>query len=430
MRIAIPQAVEDIIGRLRDHGFEAFAVGGCVRDSLLGREPGDWDITTSASPYQVKEIFHRTIDTGIQHGTVTIMQNHIGYEVTTYRIDGEYVDGRHPKTVEFTSELKEDLCRRDFTINAMAYSHETGIVDIFGGAEDLRAGVIRCVGKPEDRFREDALRILRAIRFSAQLGFSIEEQTKAAIRSIAPNLARVSKERIQTELTKLLLSAHPEIIREVYTMGVSPYISPAFHQIFCRMFHSVDCSRSRFSIPSELPPQKHIRWAVCLNDGSQEEAVQVLKELKLDNATISRVSTLHPWISRTILADKVEIRRAISQMGPELFDDLLVIKEALASKMAKEVPAKKMTEEAPEQEQVSGQEQIKQIKKLTREIHKSDDCTCLKDLAVTGKDLLAHGMKPGKQVGETLSRLLDYVLVHPEANQKELLLNMSDFIYS
>lgn len=257
MRIPVPQAVEEIIGKLNSHGFEAYAVGGCVRDSLLGRKPGDWDITTSATPQQVKALFHRTIDTGILHGTVTIMKNHVGYEVTTYRVDGEYEDGRHPKSVEFTQDLKEDLCRRDFTVNAMAYSHETGVVDIFGGMEDLRRGVIRCVGNPKDRFSEDALRILRAIRFSAQLGFAIEEKTRAAIGEIAPNLLKVSKERIQAELTKLLLSPHPEKIREVYQTGISPYVSEAF----CR----VDVEH--LDIPPALPAEKAVRWSAFLKIG-------------------------------------------------------------------------------------------------------------------------------------------------------------------
>ena len=231
----IPGNVERIIRTLNDHGYEAYAVGGCVRDTLLDRKPGDWDITTSARPQEVKELFRRTIDTGIQHGTVTVMMDRTGYEVTTYRIDGEYEDGRHPKQVEFTSSLIEDLKRRDFTINAMAYSHETGIVDEFGGVEDLSAKTIRCVGDPMERFTEDALRILRAIRFSAQLDFTIEEQTWNAIRVIAPNIAKVSKERIQVELTKLLLSDHPEKIREVYETGISPYISENFDSLNWKM---------------------------------------------------------------------------------------------------------------------------------------------------------------------------------------------------
>ena len=192
-RIEMPVQVEEILGKLREHGYEAFAVGGCVRDAILGRIPGDWDITTSAHPEEVKQVFGHTIDTGLQHGTVTVMRDHIGYEITTYRIDGEYEDGRHPKEVVFTAELREDLRRRDFTINAMAYSHETGIVDIFGGAEDLAARRIRCVGDAGERFTEDALRILRAVRFSAQLGFSIEKKTWQALCELAPSLVHVSK---------------------------------------------------------------------------------------------------------------------------------------------------------------------------------------------------------------------------------------------
>ena len=216
MKIEIPDGVERIIQKLNHQGYEAFAVGGCIRDTLLGREPKDWDITTSASPWQVKELFGRTIDTGIQHGTVTVMDGRTGYEVTTYRVDGEYEDGRHPKSVKFTSSLKEDLKRRDFTVNAMAYSHKRGLVDEFGGLKDLKSQVIRCVGKPEERFGEDALRMLRAIRFSAQLDFSIDPGTWAAVKAVAPNLKKVSKERIQAELTSLLLSPHPERIELVY----------------------------------------------------------------------------------------------------------------------------------------------------------------------------------------------------------------------
>lgn len=409
MRIAVPEAVEEIIETLTRHGYEAYAVGGCVRDSLLGREPGDWDITTSATPYQVKEMFRRTIDTGIMHGTVTIMKNHVGYEVTTYRVDGEYEDGRHPKSVEFTSELKEDLCRRDFTINAMAYSHETGIVDIFGGVRDLQKGIIRCVGNPLDRFREDALRILRAMRFSAQLGFTIEENTRTAIEKIAPNLEKVSKERIQVELTKLLCSSHPEQVADVYAMGASPFVSPAFHEI----------DHSQICIPSILPAKKHMRWAAFLKDTSRERAVQVLKDLKLDNATISRVWTLHPWILFPIPEDKTELRRVMSQMEPEEFDDLLVLREAME---LRQMELRQMFTSGERTEKPLEPVKTGRLKQMTEEIREAGDCTCLKDLAVTGKDLLAEGMKPGKQIGETLSGLLDYVLSDPEENQKERLL--------
>ena len=183
MHISIPKHASDIIKTLSAHGYEAYVVGGCVRDSILGKEPADWDITTSALPEQVKALFPRTIDTGLKHGTVTIMMDKVGYEVTTYRIDGTYEDHRHPNEVTFTSDLKEDLMRRDFTINAMAYNEEQGLVDLFGGIQDLTDRIIRCVGNPAERFDEDALRMLRAVRFAGQLNFKIEENTKAAIEA-------------------------------------------------------------------------------------------------------------------------------------------------------------------------------------------------------------------------------------------------------
>ena len=451
-RIRVPRAVEEIIGRLESRGYEAFAVGGCVRDTLLGREPRDWDITTSASPQQVKAVFKRTIDTGILHGTVTVMKGHVGYEVTTYRIDGEYEDGRHPKSVQFTSDLKEDLRRRDFTINAMAYSHKTGIVDAFGGLSDLRAGLIRCVGDPMERFGEDALRILRAIRFSAQLGFPIQEQTWEAIRETAPAIAKVSKERICTELTKLLLSDRPEQIRQVYEAGISPYISGCFHQV----------DLSRLKIPSRLPARKAIRWAAFLKDEEEEDAVQILKDLKLDNDTIFRVRTLVRWIHRPIPAEKAAIRRVMSQIGPELFADLLVLKRGGAEEdslredglredgLREDGLREDGSGEDGLREDGSGEDGLKegaskegaskegvlkesgswepeaaridQLERLAGEILQAGECISLKTLAVTGKDLIGAGMEPGKALGAELSRLLELVLERPELNRKEVLL--------
>lgn len=383
MQIQIPQHVDYIISRLNRHGFEAYAVGGCVRDTLLGREPGDWDITTSARPEQVKQLFRRTIDTGIQHGTVTVMMDKTGYEVTTYRIDGEYEDGRHPKQVEFTSDLLEDLRRRDFTINAMAYSRETGIVDAFGGMEDLKAGVIRCVGDAMERFTEDALRILRAIRFSAQLGFSIEPRTWQAIFAIAPNIAKVSKERIQVELTKLLLSDHPEKLKEVYETGISRYVSPAFAKL----------PWQQLAIPSSLPAVKYVRWAAFLRLTLPSEAAQVLRGLKLDNDTINKVKTLVSWSGRPLEPQPAAVRRAMSQMEPEVWDALLELNEYGA-----------------------------EIRSLTEQIRGAGDCLSLKELAVKGQDLITAGVKPGKEMGEILHRLLEHVLEHPEDNQKQALL--------
>jgi tRNA nucleotidyltransferase (CCA-adding enzyme) len=401
MEMKIPHHVEFIIDKLNKAGFEAYAVGGCVRDTLLGRVPGDWDITTSARPEEVKALFHRTIDTGIQHGTVTILMDHVGYEVTTYRIDGEYEDGRHPKQVEFTSNLLEDLKRRDFTINAMAYSHAAGIVDAFDGMGDLRRRTIRCVGDPMERFTEDALRILRAIRFSAQLDFTIEDETWKAISVIAPNIAKVSKERIQVELTKLLLSDHPEKILEVYETGISRYISQAFHEIPVS-----EQNEEEIKIPdqnqaerylhqaSSLPREKYIRWAAFLRlTGDETKAVRILKDLKLDNDTISKVKTLVSWSGRPLEADAAAVRHAMSRMTPEVWDALLDLNQY-----------------------------DDEIRTLSAGIRTRGDCLDLKHLAVTGQDLIAAGIKPGRTLGDVLNRLLDLVLDDPQKNKKEILL--------
>ena len=383
MQIEIPPQVERIIGKLNEHGYEAFAVGGCVRDTLLGREPEDWDITTSARPEEVKALFRRTVDTGIAHGTVTVLMEQTGYEVTTYRIDGEYEDGRHPRSVEFTSDLLEDLKRRDFTINAMAYSRNTGIVDEFGGREDLKAGKIRCVGDAMERFTEDALRILRAIRFSAQLGFEIETSTWKAAFLIAPNIEKVSKERIQVELTKLLLSDHPELIRQVYETGISSYVSPGFARIL----------PEGIRIPAGLPRRKYIRWAAFLRMETPDNAAGVLKDLKMDNDTIRKVRMLVFWLKEEIPADPAAVRRAMSQMEPEVWDALLELKECGAD-----------------------------VRSVADKIRADGDCLTLKELAVSGKDLIAAGVRPGREMGEILNRLLELVLEDPGKNNRELLL--------
>ena len=229
--IHMPANARRIICTLQKAGFEAYIVGGCVRDAILGKEPDDWDITTSARPEQVKALFSRTIDTGIAHGTVTVMFGKEGYEVTTYRVDGKYEDHRRPASVTFTASLLEDMKRRDFTINAMAYNETEGIVDHFDGIGDLQRKIIRCVGEPKERFDEDALRILRAVRFAAQLNFSIDEKTQKAIRDQAVFLKDISAERIHVELTKLLVSAHPGKLRMAYELGVTAIVLPEFDRM-------------------------------------------------------------------------------------------------------------------------------------------------------------------------------------------------------
>ncbi len=404
-RIQVPEQAEKIIEQLNRHGYEACVVGGCVRDSLLGRTPEDWDITTSAVPQEVKALFKRTVDTGIQHGTVTVMQGKEKFEVTTYRIDGEYKDGRHPQNVAFTSELAEDLKRRDFTINAMAYSGRTGLVDLFGGLKDLENGVIRCVGRAEDRFGEDALRILRAIRFSAQMGFGIEEETWAAICMLTPKLVHVSKERIQMELTKLLLSDRPETIKKVFQCGMAPYITDTFSRIAIGSLH----------IPAGLPRQKHIRWSAFLRCQSPEEAAEILKDLKLDNDTIGKVKLLVTWWRRPVGAAEPEIRRTMSQMPAALFDDLRRLKRELLTDgdNVRDNGGTGEAEQVPETLR-----ELKDIETVTAEIRRRGDCISLKTLAVSGSTLISLGMKPGRQIGEALDMLLQMVIKDPQANTK------------
>lgn len=437
MEIKIPKQVAFIINRLKERGFEAYAVGGCVRDALLGRVPNDWDITTSAKPEQVKAAFRRTIDTGIQHGTVTVLEDHIGFEVTTYRIDGEYLDGRHPKEVIFTPELKEDLRRRDFTINAMAYSPESGIVDLFGGQEDLKQGVIRCVGNAEDRFGEDALRIMRAVRFAAQLGFKIEENTWEAVRKLAPTLQKISAERIQVELSKLLLSAHPECFRQLYDSGITSVILPEFDRTMdCEQnctFHCYTVGEHTLRVINHTPVNLPLRLAAVCHDlgkpvmkttdakgqdhfkGHPEESERmtkkILRRLKYDNQTIDRTCRLVRFHDYRIVPERKPVRRAINKVGEDLFEDMILLQRADASAKKKGVY---------EQESVK----FDRLMELYRDIVAEKECTSLKMLAVTGRDLIAAGMQPGRELGEVLNRLLEHVLEYPEDNQKKVLIEL------
>ena len=269
-KISLPAKVARILNTLGEHGYEAYAVGGCVRDSLLGRTPQDWDITTSARPEQVKALFRHTIDTGIQHGTVTVMLEHEGFEVTTYRIDGEYEDARHPKEVAFTANLLEDLKRRDFTINAMAYNNEEGLVDLFDGIRDLQRKVIRCVGNPTERFSEDALRILRALRFSAQLGFKLDPATLDAIIALAPTLEKISAERIRVELNKLLISKRPEYMEAVYEAGITKIVLPEFDELMKTPQnnppHCYNVGEHTIAALQHVPADPILRWTMLLHD--------------------------------------------------------------------------------------------------------------------------------------------------------------------
>lgn len=438
MKISLPEKVKFILETLMQHGYEAYAVGGCVRDSALCRVPQDWDITTSARPEQVKAIFRHTIDTGIQHGTVTVMLDHEGFEVTTYRIDGEYEDARHPKAVQFTSNLLEDLKRRDFTINAMAYNDRDGLVDAFDGIGDLQRGIIRCVGNAKERFSEDALRMLRAVRFAGQLGFSIEEETRLAITELAANIAKVSAERIQAELVKLMVSKHPELLEAAWETGLTKSFLPEFdammetpqnnpHHIYSVGRHTIEAIKS-------VPADKVLRLTMLLHDvakplsrttdgegvdhfyghpqSGSEMAKKILRRLKFDNDTTDRVCRLVQWHDDNPEPTERNIRRAVHRIGTDQYPALFAVKRA-------DILAQSSYRKEEKLAYVDTYEQIYQG------ILAKQQCVTLKELAVTGTDLIEDGMKPGKEIGTVLKQLLEIVLEDPAQNTKENLLEQA-----
>lgn len=437
LKITVPDKAGHIVRTIQAAGYEAYVVGGCVRDSLLGREPQDWDITTSATPEQVKALFPRTVDTGLQHGTVTVLEGGEGFEVTTYRIDGKYEDNRHPSAVTFTPNLEEDLLRRDFTINAMAYNDEAGLVDFYGGREDMRIGVIRCVGKPEERFEEDALRILRAIRFAAQLGYHIDAYTVTAIRKLASNLNNISAERIQAELVKIMLSPHPDYLRGAYAMGITKVILPELdrametqqyhpHHIYSVGEHILHSLKS-------VGPDRVLRLTMLLHDigkpdtmtvdedgithfhghakVSAEMAEKILRRLKFDNDTINMVRRLvmyHDY-GNDAEPDARMVRHAVNKIGQDAFPLLFQVKYADISAQSDYMRQQKL-------------ERLEKWKQLYAEMMEKQECVTLKNLAVTGSDLIGAGMKPGKELGDVLQKLLALVLDDPSCNTKEKLL--------
>lgn len=465
----LPKDVEQIIETLENAGYEAYAVGGCVRDMVLKRVPQDWDITTSARPEEVKALFRRTIDTGIQHGTVTIMKNHVGYEVTTYRIDGEYEDCRHPKSVEFTDNLVLDLERRDFTINAMAYNHTRGFVDVFSGIQDIENHVIRCVGDARMRFDEDALRMLRAVRFSGQLGFTIEEKTLQAIEEKAEDLSHISAERIRTELVKLLTARAAGQLRVAYHSGMTKVFFPEFdrmmelwqrnpHHIYTVGEHtvrSIEVMNFFFGnyvegFDSSMIPEEVIILAKKLCDGMTEKqhrilctamlfhdigkpdtmtvdedgighfhghqqageqiADRVLKRLTFDNETISMVKHLILWHDYRFTESLKAMRRAVAKIGKESMPSLFLVQISDILSQNPETFTEKL-------------QRVSYSVSLWQEIVASGAALELKDLQISGKDLIAAGVLPGPELGRILKMVLEYVLEEPERNQKELLLD-------
>lgn len=418
IKIRIPGPVEKILSILADNNEEAYVVGGCVRDCLMGRTPNDWDITTSALPEKVKSLFYHTVDTGIKHGTVTVIMQHKSCEVTTYRLDGKYTDSRHPDSVEFTPSLAEDLKRRDFTINAFAYNKSKGFVDLFDGLSDLENRTVRCVGEPDRRFEEDALRIMRAVRFAAQLSFDIEEETAKAISRHAEALEKVSMERIRTEFEKTILSDNPGFVNKYAEYGLAPFI-----------IRDSEASKLCFDKESEeLYEQftyepaddiKYLRLAAFLKNVPQGQAAELLKMLTYDNKTKKAVSDILKYKDADILPDRRYIKRALCEMGDETFDRVMYYKTAcMRADMTVRSGSCRCAEARDERN-------LEDVIEIAEDIRKNGEPYKISMLDINGMDLINAGMEKGNIIGEALELLLERAIEEPELNSKEELIKIA-----
>jgi tRNA nucleotidyltransferase (CCA-adding enzyme) len=435
--IEIPKDTAYILNLLEQNGFEAFIVGGCVRDSIINRSPQDWDIASSAKPEEVKRLFSKTIDTGLKHGTVTVMLNSHAYEVTTYRIEGKYINNRQPEAVEFTDSIEVDLSRRDFTINAMAYNPNKGLIDPFGGIDDINTKRIKAVGNPEHRFEEDALRILRAVRFSAQLNYTIEENTLQAIVKYCHLLNNISCERIRDELNKILL-ANPMTFQLLHNTGILRQIIPELDICFeteqKHPYHIYNVGMHMLYAASNIEGSSLLRWTMLLHDIgkpmahstdskgidhfymhqklSAESAELVLQRLRFDNSSIMRIKKLILEHDRQVGDNEKSVRKAIAAIGVDLFEDWIRVRLA---DISAQNPAKAF-------ERIT---MLNKLKVTYNKIIAEKQCLSLKDLALSGKDLLDMGFPEGKNLGELLQKLLDAVLDQPELNDRDSLLKIA-----
>lgn len=435
-RYSLPLGAAFIIDPLQENGFEAYVVGGCVRDRLLGRVPKDWDICTSASPQQVMEVFgdKRVIETGLQHGTVTIVMPDGLYEVTTFRVDGTYSDNRHPDEVKFVKSLEEDLARRDFTINAMAYNDRRGLVDPFGGEKDLADGVIRCVGDANARFHEDGLRLMRALRFASKYGFRIEDGTAEAIHKCSHLLRNIAVERINTELCKLLcgknvlrvLLDYPDVITEII-----PEMKPCvgfrqnnkYHQynVYDHIAHAVSNYTGEDTVVNVTLLLHDIGKPNCYTQDergghfyghgvvSRDIAEGVLTKLRFDNQTKADVLELVLFHDSVIEPTPKTVRRWLNKIGPEQFYRLLEVRMADILAHSKDTQASRI-------------ERCNALRTIVGDILEQQQCYTVKDLAVNGYDVMQSGVPEGKEVGAALNEILDKVIGGELENERSALL--------
>lgn len=434
--IRLPQGAAFVLNRLKASGYQAYIVGGCVRDALLGREPKDWDVCTDALPHEMQAVFRgqHVIETGLKHGTLTVMYDHEPYEVTTFRVDGEYTDHRHPDEVHFVKDVVDDLSRRDFTVNAMAWSPETGLVDAFDGRGDLKRQMIRCVGEPEKRFGEDALRIMRALRFASVYGFAIEEKTAAAVHALKDTLQGVAVERIRVELAKLLCGDGAGDILRAYSdviFTILPQLAPMQGFDQRTPFHAYDVWEHTIRTIVNAPADEALRLTMLLHDsgkpavftvdeqgvghawGHQKASVAIAEEalayLRVDNATRDRVLQLvecHDWPLST---ERTLLKRRLNKFGEEALFQLLDVQRADA------LGKGTVTDEEVE-------DRIGGIRRALTELIAERPCVTLRDMAVNGRDLMAEGIAHGKDLGETLNWLLTEVLNERLPNEREALL--------
>lgn len=395
--LSLPQSLSRLLARMKQAGFSAYAVGGCVRDSVLGRQVSDWDVTTSATPDEIKAVFSdcRIIDTGIQHGTVTVMFENASYEVTVFRVDGKYTDGRHPDQVRFSSCLEEDLARRDFTVNAMAYSPDEGIIDPFGGMEDIAKGILRAVGVPGERFTEDALRILRCIRFASTLGFSIERTTAEAMTALSPRLSLVSAERITTEITKAILGEN------AHTMFMQ------YHEVLKNAWPSL-ANKIAYDygvgLLPYLPKELDIRLSALFFGVEQAQRETHFLNLRLNRETSRTVSTLCELLTKPLPDTHLAQKQMLGQYGNGFCQKLALLWKANCI-IKGETPA-----------------MVTEISHNWQEWTEQNICVSLASLAVSGGDLRKLGVKEGVALGHWLKELLLAVMDNRIPNEKYALL--------
>ena len=434
MTISIPNNVKIILERLKNAGFEAYCVGGAVRDSIMDINPGDWDITTSALPEETRELFKdfRTVDTGLKHGTLTVIIDKTPYEVTTFRIDGEYGDNRHPENVTFTSKIGDDLARRDFTVNALAYNEESGLVDLYGGQDDIYNSIIKTVGDADTRFQEDGLRIMRALRFSATLGFEIEEETKKAIHKNKDLLKNISAERIAVELTKLLCGKNAFDILMEYSDVLSvfiPEIAPAVNFTQYGKKHAYDVWEHICHTVDTIPQDRILRLTMLLHDLGKvpthkindngdstfknhatvggEMAKEILTRLKFDKKTINRVSFLVSHHDFEPPETKIQLKKKMKILTAEDVRTLLIIKKSDRGALSEAY--RDISKES------------EQVLIWLKEIEENNECVAVSQLKVNGKDLINLGYK-NEEIGKKLDYLLDCVVEEKVHNNKHELL--------